>query len=227
MDLAEFRSHRRGCIQSLLVACLLLLPSAAFADDKDKPHLVYLAGRIVQEQQNRRPKHDQFGYYELDQILDTFQKRGFAVSSQLRPKGQTIAASASQVIAEVHALLESGVPARRITVLGASMGSTIALVASLKLRNPELNFAVLGTCLALNVPLLVAEHGHGPIGHLLAIREKSDESVEPCPAWSDDLGTHKRLVVREIVLDTGLRHGFLYRPLPEWVDPVVEWSSLR
>ena len=214
-------------MKSLLVACLALVPLAASADDKDKPHLLYLHGRIVQEQQDRRPKHAQFGYYELDQIIDTFQKRGFVVSSELRPKGQTIAAAAGQVIDEVHGLIASGVPARRITVLGASMGSTIALVASLKLRNAELNFAVLGTCLALNVPLLVAEHGHGPIGHLLAIREKSDESVEPCPAWTDDLSTRKRLVVREIVLDTGLRHGFLYRPLPEWVDPVVEWSSLR
>jgi len=214
-------------MRSLLVAGLLLLPLAAFAVDEDKPHLVYLHGRIVQEQQDHRPKHAQFGYYELDQILETFRQRGFVVSSELRPKGQTIAAAANQVIAEVHALVESGVPARRITVLGASMGSTIALVASVKLRNPELNFAVLGTCLALNVPLLVAEHGHGPIGHLLAIREKSDESVEPCPAWSDDLTARRRLVVREIVLDTGLRHGFLFRPLPEWVDPVVEWARLR
>jgi hypothetical protein len=33
--------------------------------------------------------------------------------------------------------------------------------------------------------------------------------------------------VRELVLETGLRHGFLYRPLPEWVEPVVEWSTRR
>jgi hypothetical protein len=30
--------------------------------------------------------------------------------------------------------------------------------------------------------------------------------------------------VREILLDTGLRHGFLYRPLREWVEPVVDWA---
>jgi hypothetical protein len=75
------------------------------------------------------------------------------------------------------------------------------------------------------VPLLVAEHGHGPAGRILAIRERSDETSEPCPPWSDDARSPNRLVVRELVLATGLRHGFLYRPLPEWVEPVVEWAS--
>jgi hypothetical protein len=33
--------------------------------------------------------------------------------------------------------------------------------------------------------------------------------------------------VREIVLRTGLGHGFIYRPLPEWVNPAVEWITAR
>jgi len=33
------------------------------------------------------------------------------------------------------------------------------------------------------------------------------------------------LVAREMVLNTGLSHGFFYRPLPEWVDPVVAWAG--
>lgn len=32
-------------------------------------------------------------------------------------------------------------------------------------------------------------------------------------------------VARELVLDTGLRHGFLYRPLPAWVEPVARWAD--
>jgi hypothetical protein len=75
-----------------------------------------------------------------------------------------------------------------------------------------------------SVPLLLAEHGAKPAGRILAVREKSDETSEPCPAWSGDPGPQATLVVREIVLDTGLRHGFLYRPLREWVEPVVDWA---
>jgi hypothetical protein len=42
-------------------------------------------------------------------------------------------------------------------------------------------------------------------------------------AWSAAAGG-PALDVREIALETGLHHGFLYRPLPEWIEPVVEWS---
>ena len=27
--------------------------------------------------------------------------------------------------------------------------------------------------------------------------------------------------------DTGLRHGFLYRPLSEWMGPVIRWARSR
>jgi hypothetical protein len=107
------------------------------------------------------------------------------------------------------------------------MGAEVALLASAKLHEPELRFALLGACLSLSVPELWAERGRRPAGHLLAIREKSDETTEPCPAWTDAAGPRGRLEVRELLLDTGLRHGFLFRPLPEWVDPVVEWATRR
>jgi pimeloyl-ACP methyl ester carboxylesterase len=125
---------------------------------------------------------------------------------------------------EVRGLLATGIPASRITVVGGSMGAAIALLASARLQNPELRFAVLAACLSESVPRLLAEQGRKPAGRLLSIREKSDETSEPCPAWSGDTGPQQRLVVREILLDTGLRHGFLYRPLREWVDPVVDWA---
>jgi pimeloyl-ACP methyl ester carboxylesterase len=201
--------------------------SAAPANELDKPQLVYLHGRIVGEQQNRRPKHPQFGYYELDAVLDSFRQRGFAVSCEMRPKGQALGPAAERAAARVRALQAAGVPSSRITVLGASMGAEVGLLASVKLRDPELRFALLGACLSLSVPELVAERGRGPAGHLLAIREKSDETSEPCPPWTDDARSRGRLEVREILLDTGLRHGFLYRPLPAWVGPVVEWATRR
>ena len=29
------------------------------------------------------------------------------------------------------------------------------------------------------------------------------------------------------MLSTGQSHGFLYRPLREWVEPFLEWAALR
>jgi hypothetical protein len=30
---------------------------------------------------------------------------------------------------------------------------------------------------------------------------------------------------KEIELNTGLKHGFLFRPIKEWVDPTIAWAK--
>jgi pimeloyl-ACP methyl ester carboxylesterase len=209
------------------VAVFLAGSAPSVAADVARPrHLIYLHGRIVQEQQSPRPRHPQFGYYEVDKILDAFRDRGFVVSGEIRPKSASVSESADRVVAQVRRLLESGVPADRVIVVGGSMGAAIALLASARLQNPDVRFCVLGACLSESVRGLLAEEGKGPSGHMLSIREASDDSTGSCPPWKSDPKSLSALVAREIVLNTGLSHGFLYRPLPEWVNPVVEWTGV-
>jgi len=188
-------------------------------------HLIYLHGRIVQEQQSARPRHPQFGYYELEKILDAFRDRGFDVSGEIRPKAASLSESADRVVAQVRRLLESGVPADHVTVVGASMGAAIAFRASAQLQNPDVRFCVLGACLSESVRGLLADEGKAPSGHVLSIREATDDSTGACKPWKNDPDSRSLLVAREIVVDTGLSHGFLYRPIPEWVNPVLEWAG--
>jgi len=210
------------------VAVFLAGSAASVAADAAPPrYLIYLHGRIVQEQQNARPRHPQFGYYELEKILDAFRERGFVVSGEIRPRSASVSDSADLVVAQVRRILGSGVPADRVLVVGGSMGAAIALVASARLQNSELRFCVLGACLSESVRGLLASEGNGPSGHVLSIREASDESTSQCPSWKNGLEASVPLVAREIMLDTGLSHGFLYRPLPDWVNPVVEWAEAR
>jgi pimeloyl-ACP methyl ester carboxylesterase len=220
-------AHHEGLVAGLAAALVLSSSLAASAGEPAAHHLIYLHGRIVQERQSARPKSAEFGYYELDQIVETFKKRGFVVTNGIRPKAASLDESAARVVDQVHELLAAGVPASRIAVVGASMGSAIALRASLRLQNADVSFSLLGACMSMNVPELLAEYGQRPAGRILAIREKSDEMSEPCPPWTDDTRSRATLTVRELVTETGLRHGFLYRPLPEWVEPVVEWSTRR
>lgn len=216
------RSGIAWSVVGMLLAC-----SATGATARAQPprHLIYLHGRIVQKQQNPRPRHPEFGFYELEQILDAFRERGFVVSGEIRPKSASVSDSADRVVEQVRRLLDSGVSADRITVVGASMGAAIALVASARLQDPDLRFSLLGACMAESVRGLLAEEEKGPSGRFLFIREASDELVGPCPPWRDDLGSSAPAVAREIVLETGLSHGFLYRPLPEWVAPVADWAE--
>ena len=188
-------------------------------------HLIYLHGRIVQEQQNARPVHPRFGAYELEKILDTFRQKGFVVSGEIRPKTASVGESADRVVEQVHRLLAAGVPADHVTVVGASMGAAIAMLASARLQNADVRFCFLGHCLSESVRGLIAEEGKPPSGRLLSIREESDESTARCSPWKDETKPGSQLVAREIVIRTGLSHGFLYRPLPEWVGPVAEWAA--
>ena len=68
---------------------------------------------------------------------------------------------------------------------------------------------------------MIEDDGRAPCGRWLAVREASDEVSEPCDAWTGDAKAPS-LDAREIVIRTGLSHGFLYRPLPEWIEPVTE-----
>jgi pimeloyl-ACP methyl ester carboxylesterase len=215
----------RGPITTLLAAVCLVLPGlASGAEPKDARHLIYLHGRIVQDQQDRRPRHPEWGYYELDQILQAFRERGFVVSGEVRPKDRSLSDSADVVVEQVRGLVAAGVPLERISVVGGSMGGAIALLASLRLQLPELRLVVLGACMSETVPLLVRDHGKPPAGRILSFRDTSDETSEPCPAWSAG-DARPGLLLREIVLSTGLHHGFLFRPLPGWVDPTVRWAE--
>jgi pimeloyl-ACP methyl ester carboxylesterase len=211
----------------LAIVAILLTgrPPGAAAEASHPRHLIYLHGRIVQNQQSARPRDPRFGYYELEKILGAFRERGFIVSGEIRPKSASVSDSADQVVAQVRRILESGVSADRVTVVGASMGAAIALVASARLQNPNVRFCVLGACLSENVRGLHADEGKAPSAHLLSIREASDESTARCQPWSNTVEPRSPLFVRELVLDTGLSHGVLYQPLPEWVNPVVEWAG--
>ena len=206
------------------VAVFLAGSTPGGATGAERPrHLIYLHGRIVQEQQSARPRHPQFGYYELAKILAAFRGRGFDVSGEIRPKTASVSESADRVVAQVRRLLDSGVPADHVAVVGASMGAAIALKASARLQNPDVRFCVLGACLSESVRGLQADEGKSPSGHVLSIREATDDSTGACKPWKND--SRSPLVAREIVVDTGLSHGFLYRPVPEWVDPVIEWAG--
>lgn len=188
-------------------------------------HLIYLHGRIVQDTQSARPRSPRFGYYELDRIRDTFRSRGFVVTAEIRPRSASVSDSADHVVKEIRRLLASGVPPDHVIVVGASMGASIALQAWVRLKNPEVRFCTLGACAEKSVGALLRAGPKVPLGPLLSFREASDDFTEPCPSWGQDPERASRARVREIVLHTGLAHGFLYRPLPEWVDPLVEWAT--
>lgn len=187
-------------------------------------HIIYLHGRIVQEQESARPVHPEHGPYELEAIAEAFRKRGFVVTADRRAKGTTVSDGADFVVKQVRALLDAGVPPERITVVGASMGSSIALRTAVRLQNPRLRFALISPCLSVNVRAVEEEERSYPAGRMLVVRDESDVPSATCPAWTND-PARTTFTARELVINTGRAHGFLYQPLPEWLEPVVAFAN--
>ena len=185
--------------------------------DTKARYLFYISGYIV-EAGNTRPTSPKFGVYEYEKILDTFKLRGFVVISEARKQSPEIEPYAAKVAGQVKQLLTTGVPPQNITVVGASQGSWIAMLASTYLENRKLNFVVIGACSA-DEGLLKLVNLHG---NVLFISERTDlpGSCERFRADATGLGESK-----QVETNTGQRHGFLYRPMKEWVEPTVAWAQ--
>ena len=200
-----------GSVKS--AAVLKDLPAEIDPHDR---YLFYLHGAII-ETQGLRPEHPRFGIYEYEAILDSLAAKELTVISEARQAGTDVAEYARQVVGQVETLLSAGVPPERISVVGHSKGGTMAICVSSLLKNDRVNFAFLACCgdWMLENPAVDLH------GRILSIYEASDDWAGPCQKAFDQ-AAHP-LVTEEIEIQTGLGHGAFYRPIPEWVDPVVEW----
>jgi hypothetical protein len=187
------------------------------APDPGATYVIYLHGRIIEEQGRDAVSQD-FGRYELDAIHRALAARGATVIGEVRPRGTDVETAAATLAGELRRLLAADVPPERITVVGASKGAVIAMLASTALPEPRVRWVLLANCndtVRTNFPLAL----HGEV---LSLYESSDDIGSSCGslfAGSPDLARSA-----EVRLDTGLRHGFLYRPLPAWVEPALDWA---
>jgi pimeloyl-ACP methyl ester carboxylesterase len=184
--------------------------------DPKSRYLLYLPGYIV-EAGNTRPTSPKFGVYEYQEILETFKRSGFVVISEARKKTTDIEPSAVKVAEQVRQLLKAKVPPQHITVVGASQGSWIGMLASTYLQNRSVNFVLIAACSAEEGFLkLVNLHGN-----VLSIYEKSD-LAQSCHSYRTDATGISEW--KEVEVNTGLKHGFLFRPMKEWTEPTIAWA---
>jgi hypothetical protein len=185
--------------------------------DPAKRYLIYLHGRIIEER-GIRPTDPRYGTYEYVEIVRALERRGFAVVTEARPRGTDPERYAEFVQKQVQALLAARVPPRHITVLGASKGAVIAMLASTRIRNRDVNFVLMSNCNDW-----VREHFRIDLfGNVLSIYDKNDEFGGTCgPIFDRSTGLARK---NELVLQLGTGHAVLYRPLPVWIDPVDSWT---
>lgn len=204
----------------LLLFMLLSLAPALMRGQQR--YIFYLHGKIVEDQgPNAVDTIRGFGAYKYEDILDVFKKEKFTVISEVRAPNTDIRLYAEKVSRQVDSLMRRGVKPDHITVVGASKGAIIAMLVSSIVKDKDLNFVFLAGCNAsagAQFPELQF------CGNILSVYEESDEIANSCRgirSLSQEVISH----YKEIMLHTGLRHGFLYRPLKEWVKPALAWAG--
>lgn len=184
-------------------------------------YLFYLHGKIIEEQGIMAISPD-YGEYEYQAILEKLRGHGFVVISETRPKGTDSIAYAQKIAGQVEALLKAGVPPKNITVVGASKGAGITIFISHCVENKEINYVIMAIC----DPVTVEELKQNQVflyGNMLSIYDYKDELAGSCQdlfSFSEGKGISRH---DEIVLRVGTGHGVLYKPLDEWILPIMQW----
>ena len=198
----------------------------AFPDsiDPSKQYMFYLHGKII-EDQGIPAVNPVYGEYEYEAILERLSEFGFVVVSEQRPKNADGVKYANKTAEQITELLDAGVPAKNITVVGASKGSYIAIYTSHFLANREVNFVLLGSCFPGEVDLILQNQIY-LFGNVLSMYDSVDQYADSCEEYfslSKSRGGLSR--TNEIVLNIGTGHGILYQPLDEWILPTAAWAE--
>jgi hypothetical protein len=191
--------------------------------DPTKRYLFYLHGKIV-EDQGIPAISPKYGEYKYLPILEKLSEHDFVVISEQRPKDTDGVKYARKVTDQITILLNEGVPAKNITVIGASKGAGIAIFVSYFVKNPEINFIIMAICHPDVVKNLRQDQIY-MTGNVLSIYDSVDEFAGSCRElylFSEGKGISR---YDEVVLDIGTGHGILYEPLDEWISPAVIWAN--
>jgi hypothetical protein len=200
------------------------LSDYAFPDsiNSAKQYLFYLHGKIIEDQGIPAISPD-YGEYEYGAILEKLNGYGFVVISEQRPKNTDSVKYAKKIAGQVTALLKAGVPAKNITVAGASKGAGIAIFVSHFLENEDMNFVIMAICHPDEVEYLKQNQIYLH-GNILSIYDSVDEFAGTCQEFfslSEGRGISR---YDEVILNVGTGQGILYKPLDEWITPLIQWA---
>jgi hypothetical protein len=213
---------------------ILLFISSAVAGQTISPHLpkeikrsenylFYLHGGVVTALGNNAINQSvpEWGPYEYLNILDSLRARGFNVISENRKEGIDDSVYVNKIVSQVNSLLRAGVNTKNLLVIGASAGANIVIYTSAKLKSKEIKYVVMGGCWPNTYKIYQKVELYG---NFLSIIETSDPHGTCFKIFENrkHLGSY-----REIKLNTGLSHGFIYKGHKEWIDPIVQWFNSK
>ena len=183
--------------------------------------LFYLHGGVVTVLGNNAINQSvpEWGPYEYLNILDSLRIRGFNIISENRKEGIDDSLYVNKIAMQIDSLFSAKVKPQNILVVGASAGSNITIHLSATLKNNKMKWVVMGGCWPETYKDYLGLELHG---HFLSIIESTDPHGTCSKIFE---GRKKISSFREITLNMGLSHGFIYKGHKEWIEPIVKWFN--
>ncbi len=205
---------------SLLIGILFCSTLFACEENNDERFVFFLHNRFL-ETHELNEIHPEFGRTEYKEILAKFENSGLKVISEKRNGNVNAREYAIGVVNQIDSLIQDGIKPNKITVVGTSKGGYIAQYVSTLANNPDLNFVFIASFRnsdIQNIPEI------NYCGNILTIYEKSDPfGVSAVERKNNSTCQIKNF--KEIELNTEMGHGFLFKPLKEWIEPTIKWAS--
>jgi hypothetical protein len=189
------------------------LPEAVDADHR---YVIYVHGRIM-EDEGVGAVSPRYGAYQFEGILGYLAASGLDVIGEVRSGPTDGDDYAGHLADQVKSLRAGGVPASHITLLGFSKGAGMVILASDRLREPDINYILAAIC----GPGTNSPTAPRLTGRILSLYEESDALGSSCQLLAERSPGVSSF--DEIELSTGREHGAFYVADPTWLEPVIEW----
>ncbi|RDK85578.1 alpha/beta hydrolase [Marinirhabdus gelatinilytica] len=200
-----------------MVFCSILFECGTENDDR---FIFFLHNRFLEEHELNE-LHPEFGRTEYNEIISEFKKSGLKVISEKRSGNVNAREYAIGIVTQIDSLIKNGTEPKKITVVGTSKGGYIAQYISTLANNPDLNFVFIGSFRNSDIEN-IPEINY--CGNILTIYEKTDP-FGVSALERKNTSSCKIDHFEEIELNTGLEHGFLFKPLKEWIEPTIQWAN--
>lgn len=198
---------------NLLVLLFCLIFCGCSQPLSSSKHVFYLHGRII-EVQGIHAVHKEFGPYLYEDIIDYLNNTGAIVHHEVRSVDTDFHAFSENISGRIDSLIHQGINPQDIIIVGASKGAVMAMNIANMNTNP-VHYILLGA----NNNFIEEQNAWNLHGQILGIYERSDSLAgRNYDYWIQQSTNATRF--EQLEINTGLGHGFLYRPIEAWWLPV-------
>ena len=181
----------------------------------NKKYLIYLVGDLHQME-----------YENYKAIVNKFVESGFIVIANPVQNSAYNHSYIAAIAGEVKSLLGGGVNPANVTVMGFSHGGIAALKVSSQLKNPDVNYIIVGGCPKPDTANAFTEANMiSPVGRILNIYDKDDDQFGRLAPIFKDVKSEAPRIVQEKRVKTGKGHNFGMEPLDAWLNPAIQFAK--